>query len=103
MRELGAAAPAMHDAVARYALATGADLVAGVGEFAPALRAAAPDDPRVVTAPDVDDLWPLLRPRLSPDAVVLLKASRGMRLERLVPHLTAWASDVEAAASSMPA
>jgi hypothetical protein len=24
--------------------------------------------------------------------VILLKASRGVRLERLVPHLTAWAN-----------
>jgi UDP-N-acetylmuramoyl-tripeptide--D-alanyl-D-alanine ligase len=91
MRELGASAAAMHADVARYALATGADLVAGVGDFAGALAALAAGDPRVVTAPDVDELWPLLAPRLAPDAVVLLKASRGMRLERLVPHLKAWA------------
>ena len=48
-------------------------------------------DDRVVTAKDVDDLWPLLEPRLARDAVILLKASRGVQLERLVPHLTAWA------------
>jgi len=39
----------------------------------------------------VDELWPLLAPRLAPDALILLKASRGMRLERLVPYVTAWA------------
>ena len=50
-----------------------------------------PGDPRVVRAADADALWPLLAPRLAPDAVILLKASRGVRLERLVPHLEAWA------------
>jgi UDP-N-acetylmuramoyl-tripeptide--D-alanyl-D-alanine ligase len=49
----------------------------------------------------VDELWPLLRPRLAPDAVILLKASRGMRLERLVPYLQAWAGEPAAPAISM--
>jgi UDP-N-acetylmuramoyl-tripeptide--D-alanyl-D-alanine ligase len=92
MRELGAHADRMHDDVARAALATRAAVVAAVGELADALGRVAPGDPRVVTAPDVDELWPLLAPRLAPDAVILLKASRGMRLERLVPHLAAWAT-----------
>ncbi|NUQ13677.1 MAG: hypothetical protein HUU26_15330, partial [Gemmatimonadaceae bacterium] len=42
---------------------------------------------RVVTATDVPELWEGLAPRLPPDAIVLLKASRGVRLERLVPLL----------------
>jgi UDP-N-acetylmuramoyl-tripeptide--D-alanyl-D-alanine ligase len=67
-------------------------VIAGVGEFAPALEAAGRTDPRLVTAADIDDLWPRLRERLAPDAVILLKASRGVRLERLVPPLTAWAT-----------
>lgn len=91
MRELGAAADAAHDDVARTAVASGADVVAGIGDFAAALARVAPGDPRVLTAPDVDDLWPRLRDRLAPDAVLLLKASRGVRLERLVPLLSAWA------------
>ena len=98
MRELGAAAPAMHEQVARYALATGADVVAGVGEFAAPLAALGAGDGRVVTAPDVDELWPLLGPRLAADAIVLLKASRGMRLERVVPYLKAWAGATAPAA-----
>jgi UDP-N-acetylmuramoyl-tripeptide--D-alanyl-D-alanine ligase len=91
MRELGAQAMRLHEDVARDALARGIELVAGVGDFATALAAVAPGDPRVVAAPDVDELWPRLAPRLAPDAMILLKASRGMRLERLVPHLEAWA------------
>jgi len=40
----------------------------------------------------VDDLWPQLAPRLAPDAAILLKASRGVKLERLLPFLTTWAT-----------
>jgi len=67
-------------------------VIAGVGDFAAALRALAPNDPRVVASDDLDTLWPLLESRLDRNAVILLKASRGMRLERLVPHLTHWAT-----------
>ncbi len=90
MRELGAHAPRLHDEVARYALARSIDVVAGVGEMGDALRAASPDDARVVTAPDVNELWTVLAPRLDTDAVILLKASRGIKLERMLPLLTDW-------------
>ena len=90
MRELGPGAPALHAEIARRAVESSIDVVAGIGDFARALEQA--DDARVVTAPDVDELWPLLRARLASDAVILLKASRGVKLERLVPHLTAWAA-----------
>ena len=92
MRELGDHAPRLHREIAALALDTGCDVVAGVGDFAIALDELAPGDDRVVSAADVEALWPLLEPRLTPDAIILLKASRGMKLERLVPHLTAWAS-----------
>ena len=92
MREMGEHAPRLHEEIARYALAARIDLVAGIGDMAAALSAVAPGDSRVLAAPDVDELWPLLEPRLTPDAVVLLKASRGVRLERLVPHLSDWAA-----------
>ncbi|WP_396200246.1 UDP-N-acetylmuramoyl-tripeptide--D-alanyl-D-alanine ligase [Gemmatimonas sp.] len=92
MRELGAQSALQHREVARAALVSGADLVVGVGDFAAALHEVAPSDPRVVATPDFDALWPLLAPRLERNAIVLLKASRGMRLERLVPTLTSWAT-----------
>ena len=97
MLELGPSGPALHDAVARDALALPLELVVGIGEFARALEAAATQDPalrgRVVTADDVDSLWNRLSSRLAPDAVILLKGSRGVRLERLVPAIKAWASE----------
>ena len=92
MLELGDATERLHREVAREALAGKFDVVAGVGLFAEALPAEGAGDPRVLTAPDAEALWPLLAPRLAPNAFILLKGSRGMRLERLVPHLTTWAA-----------
>ena len=92
MRELGAQSPALHAEMAARALASRADVIAGVGEMADALTAASPGDPRLVTAADPEALWPLLEPRLDPEALILLKASRGVRLERIVPLLAGWSA-----------
>ena len=92
MLELGPTTPALHDEIARLALASGVDLIVGVGEFGAALgRIGAPAD-RVISAPDADAVWPALESRLAPDAIILLKGSRGVRLERLVPLVTGWAT-----------
>ncbi|MEP6764549.1 MAG: UDP-N-acetylmuramoyl-tripeptide--D-alanyl-D-alanine ligase [Gemmatimonadaceae bacterium] len=92
MRELGATSKAQHEAVAVAALASKADLIAAVGDFAAAFTTVAPNDARVVFAPEFENLWTLLEPRLRRNAVILLKASRGAKMERLVPFLTAWAN-----------
>jgi UDP-N-acetylmuramoyl-tripeptide--D-alanyl-D-alanine ligase len=92
MRELGVHASRLHEEVARAALASPVEIVAGMGEIGVALRALGSGDPRVVVADDVDALWTALAPRLARDAVILLKASRGVKLERLVPPLTEWAN-----------
>ena len=91
MRELGASADKLHDEISRLALDSGADVIAGIGDFETSLGRVADGDKRVVTAGSPEEMWPLLEPRLAPDAVILLKASRGVQLERLVPHLTTWA------------
>jgi UDP-N-acetylmuramoyl-tripeptide--D-alanyl-D-alanine ligase len=93
MLELGPTTPSLHDDVARDALTRGTELVGAIGEFAAAFRRIAPGDPRVICADDVDGLWSALSSRLSPDAVILLKGSRGMRLERLVAPITQWATN----------
>jgi UDP-N-acetylmuramoyl-tripeptide--D-alanyl-D-alanine ligase len=92
MRELGAASTRCHADIAEVALESGADIVAGIGEFAAPLARKRGETNRVITASDVDDLWPQLETRLQRNAIILLKASRGVQLERLVPHLTTWAN-----------
>lgn len=91
MLELGPPGPRLHDEIARAALAAGIEVVAAIGEFAGALDRVAPGDARVVAAADVDSLWQQLSSRLAPNAVILLKGSRGMRLERLEQPIVEWA------------
>ncbi|HEX7939159.1 MAG TPA: UDP-N-acetylmuramoyl-tripeptide--D-alanyl-D-alanine ligase [Gemmatimonadaceae bacterium] len=93
MLELGGAGPALHDEIARRAVDAGIELIAGVGEMAAALKRVGAPPARIVVADDAEALWAPLSSRLSRDAVILLKGSRGVRLERLVPHLTRWAQD----------
>jgi UDP-N-acetylmuramoyl-tripeptide--D-alanyl-D-alanine ligase len=93
MLELGPSGPALHEALARDALASPIEIVAGIGQFAVALDRIANGSSRqrLVTAEDVGSLWNRLSSRLAPDAVILLKASRGVRLEQLVPRIREWA------------
>jgi UDP-N-acetylmuramoyl-tripeptide--D-alanyl-D-alanine ligase len=91
MLEMGAHSARLHLDVAQAALSGPIEVVAGVGEFAEPLSALSGDPARVVTAAGVEELWGRLVSRLRPDAVILLKGSRGVRLERLVAPITEWA------------
>jgi UDP-N-acetylmuramoyl-tripeptide--D-alanyl-D-alanine ligase len=71
-------------------------VVAGVGEFARILQEMPPGNGHVLHAATAEELWPVLKSRLAPDAVLLLKASRGVRLERLVPLIERWAAPATA-------
>ena len=93
MLELGPTAPELHDRIARAALDAGIELIAGVGEFGAALARVGAPAGRMVSAADADAIWAPLASRLARDAVILLKGSRGVRLERLVPQVTRWAQD----------
>ncbi|MFV2006436.1 MAG: UDP-N-acetylmuramoyl-tripeptide--D-alanyl-D-alanine ligase [Longimicrobiales bacterium] len=89
MLELGDHSDELHHRVLSYACAGRVETVVATGEFAkaarsdPALQAwqglLVRDDPEVAYAD--------LRSRLEGDEIVLLKASRGVELERLVPML----------------
>jgi UDP-N-acetylmuramoyl-tripeptide--D-alanyl-D-alanine ligase len=92
MLELGAQADRLHDDVARAALASPIELVVGVGAYADALARVAPGDARVASGADPAAAWEAVRSRVVPNAVILLKGSRGVRLERLVPVISEWAS-----------
>ena len=66
------------------------ELLAAVGDFVAALepyRASLGD--RLLTAPDAPALGPLLAARLEGNELVVLKGSRGVALERLLPDLAA--------------
>ncbi len=88
MLELGAESARLHAAAAAEIAALEPALVAAVGAFVPAFephRAAL--GPRLVTAADADALGPRLKAALTGNEIVLLKASRGVALERVLRHL----------------
>ncbi|HEU5260909.1 MAG TPA: UDP-N-acetylmuramoyl-tripeptide--D-alanyl-D-alanine ligase [Gemmatimonadales bacterium] len=88
MLELGPESARLHAAAAREIAGLEPALVAAVGEFVPAfepLRGALGE--RLITAPDAEALGPKLREALQGHEIVLLKASRGVALERVLQHL----------------
>jgi UDP-N-acetylmuramoyl-tripeptide--D-alanyl-D-alanine ligase len=91
MLELGARSDALHQDVLAYALARDLDLVIATGKFAAAARAvgAGTGHPALVVAEDPAAAYPRLKEMLAGDEVVLLKASRGVALEALLPRLRA--------------
>lgn len=90
MRELGPESGRLHAEVAGALVELGPDLLAAVGDFVPALAPyAAQLGERLITAPDAPAVGPLVAERLRGDEVVVLKASRGVALERILPHLLA--------------
>jgi len=80
--------------VARTALDSPLELIVGVGGFAEALQRVGRGDARTVGGADPAAAWEAMRSRLAPDAVILLKGSRGVRLERLVPMIAEWANSL---------
>jgi UDP-N-acetylmuramoyl-tripeptide--D-alanyl-D-alanine ligase len=94
MRELGEDAPSLHAEVAQALVELRPDLLAAVGDFVPALKPhAAALGSRLVTAADPPALAPLLAPRIRGDELVVLKASRGVAMERIIPALAARAKN----------
>jgi UDP-N-acetylmuramoyl-tripeptide--D-alanyl-D-alanine ligase len=88
MRELGQDSPALHQQIAEELVDLHPELLAVVGEFVPALQGyAGALGQRLIHAPDPLALAPLLSERLRGDEIVVLKASRGVALERILPAL----------------
>jgi UDP-N-acetylmuramoyl-tripeptide--D-alanyl-D-alanine ligase len=95
MRELGAESAALHRKVAEQLVDLHPELLAAVGDFVPALEPyAGALRHRLVTAPDPLALAPQLAQHLRGDELVVLKASRGVALERIIPALKARAKHV---------
>jgi UDP-N-acetylmuramoyl-tripeptide--D-alanyl-D-alanine ligase len=97
MRELGEDSPALHLEVGDALVNLNPDLLAVVGDFVPALeRHAAALGDRLITAADPMALAPILVQRLRGNEMVVLKASRGVALERILPALAAHAKNLGA-------
>lgn len=93
MRELGPVSAVEHAMVAEQLVALKPDLLAAVGEFAPALAPwASMLGDRLLLADDAPALAPRLAERLTGDELVVLKASRGVALERILPAITSRAA-----------
>lgn len=89
MLELGPDSARLHAAAAAEIVRREPALVAAVGDFAASF---APYQDRLgerlLVSADVDGLGPRLKAALHGNEVVLLKASRGVALERVLPHLS---------------
>ena len=89
MRELGDREAALHVEVAGELAALNPELLVAVGAFGPALAGhAAHFGSRLLVAPDAPTAGPMLAPLLRGDELVVLKASRGVALERILPAIT---------------
>lgn len=90
MLELGDHAPKAHDEVGALA-AKSADLVIAIGEFAPRIvqsaRAAGLSREAAFGVENADQAVAAIAPLLDADTRVLVKGSRGMRLERVVEQI----------------
>jgi UDP-N-acetylmuramoyl-tripeptide--D-alanyl-D-alanine ligase len=90
MRELGPESATMHARIADALVALNPEILAVVGEFVPALEPySARLGSRLISAPDAEAVGPLVAAQLNGDELIVLKASRGVALERILPHLLA--------------
>jgi UDP-N-acetylmuramoyl-tripeptide--D-alanyl-D-alanine ligase len=91
MLELGAIADDVHREIGRYAAAAGAQVVVGMGRHARILieEARAAGVPEVEHTETFEDTVAFLLKELVPGDLVLVKGSRGMRMERIVDALVA--------------
>ncbi len=88
MLELGREGGALHRRVLSAYLDSSVEWLALAGEFAEAVSASDPAE-RLLVGQDVPTLGQLLADRLRGDELVLLKASRGVRLEQVLEPLRA--------------
>jgi len=92
MRELGAASAELHSRsashLARSARAGELDLIVATGEFVEAFESLRDElGEGLLSAEDPVEVYGALKDRLRGDEVILLKGSRGVALERLIPLL----------------
>lgn len=89
MLELGPESATLHAAAAADIIRREPALVAAVGDFAASFAAYRDRlGDRLLVSADAEELGPRLKAALGGNEVVLLKASRGVALERVLPHLS---------------
>ena len=102
MRELGSDSAGLHQEIAEALVDLHPELLAAVGDFVPALEPYARAlQHRLVTAADPLALAPVLAQHLRGDELVVLKASRGVALERILPALKARAKHASPAGAPL--
>ena len=89
MLELGPFAPALHAGVGECLGKAGIDCLVAVGELAVHIAEGAKQSgvPAVYCCKDKEEAKPILAQLMRPDSAVLLKASRGMKMEELTAYL----------------
>ena len=89
MLELGPFAPALHAGVGEYLGEAGIDCLVAVGELAQSIAQGARDAgvPQVVHCKDRDEARNILPQAIRPDSTILVKGSRGMKLEEVTARL----------------
>ncbi len=88
MLELGEHSSQLHLESAEAILRQNPKLIGATGDFIDAFETLGVPGDRLVTSRDVEELGSVLRDRLAGNEFVLVKASRGVGLERVIPLLT---------------
>ena len=89
MLELGPFAPALHAGVGEYLGTVGVDCLVAVGELSSSIVQGARDAgvPQVIHCKTREEAKEVLPQVVRPDSTILVKASRGMKLEELTARL----------------
>jgi len=99
MLELGEESGELHAVIGQEAFECGVELLVAVGEFAGEIadgaRLAGMSDDRILLTGSADDAWDALDGRLGKGDLILLKASRGVGLERLAGRIQEKYSDLD--------
>ncbi len=94
MRELGAHADGLHGEVAGWLATLAPDVLALVGDFVPAFAEHRSHFAgTLIEAPDAMSMGPMLAAVLRGDELVVLKGSRGVTLERILPAILPHAAE----------
>jgi len=96
MLELGPTGPELHAETGRLAAELGVELLVGAGPLmAHAVAAAQAGGIEAIAASDSTEAAELLKPRLATDDWLLVKGSRGMRMERVIDSLRPHGQDAD--------